>query len=112
MNKHDGMDTFADLPEPLRAVAGKYGRSMVALVYGAGMCSEATKVLSHEVQRTRSAPGRHALIVLSQTFNETSSALCRLEGWSEEQLAQCDRDISLAFASAVQVPKGKIILEH
>ena len=112
MNNQDGMDTFADLPEPLRAVAGKYGRSMVALVYGAGMCSEATKVLMHEVTRTRSGPGRHALIVLSQTFNETSSALCRLEEWTEEMLAQCDRDISLAFASAVQVADKKIILSH
>ena len=110
--KHEGMDTFADLPEPLRAVAGKYGRAMVALVYGAGMASEAMKVLAFEIARSRSTAGRHALLVLGQTFNEASTALAKSHAWTEELMAQCDRDISIAFASAVQTPTRKIILEH
>lgn len=109
---NNGMDLFLDLPAQLRGAAGKYGRGMVALVYGAGMSSEAMKTLAAEAARHRSAPGRHALVVLSDVFNQTATALAKKEGWTEEMMAQCDRDIQLAFAGSVQAAETRIILEH
>jgi len=109
---NQGMDLFLDLPPELRGPAGKYGRAMVALVYGAGMAAEATKVLAQIITQLRSGPGQHALKILAQIFNETSTALAKKEGWTEEMLVQCDRDIQLAWASSVQVSDAKIILEY
>jgi hypothetical protein len=104
-------DLFLDLPMPLREPAKTHGRAMVALVYGAGMASEAIKVLHSRNISQRDVACTQALGVLAETFNEASSALCRLNGWEEGELAQCDRDINLSFAAMVKVPGGKIILD-
>lgn len=99
---------FLDLPEQLRGPAQTHGRDMVALVYGAGMASEAMKVLA---KHQKSPDVSRALVVLSNIFNETSTAYCKTKGWTEEMLAMCDRDISLSFAAGIVTPR-KIILEH
>ena len=104
-------DDLGDLPKQLRGPVGTYGRAMVALVYGAGMASEATKVLALRAQSQRDTDGLHAVRVLSETFNEMSTAYCKVMGWTEAMLMQCDRDISLSFAGAVVDGKGLIILD-
>lgn len=103
-------DEMLDLPKQLRGPAQTHGREMVALVYGAGMASEATQVLALRATSMRDSKSLHAVRVLSQTFNETSTAYCKLKGWTEAMLAQCDRDISLSFAGGIVDAKGGIIL--
>lgn len=102
-----------DIPQVLMKVVEQYGREMVALVYGAGLASEATKVLAGRGQALRDRELLHATCLLGETFNQVSSAYCKQKGWTEAELAQCDRDIMLSFASAVQVAEApKIIIEH
>jgi len=103
--------TFPDLADEFKPVAMKYGRAMVALVFDAGMCSQATQVLAALAQKHQSRGGLHAVQVLSNAFNEISTAYCKLQGWDEAVLAQCDRDIGLAFQGKVQVPGQSIILD-
>ena len=104
-------DEMLDLPKQLREPAKEHGREMVALVYGAGMASEATKVLAMRAQSQRDSASLHAVKVLSEVFNQTSTAYCKQMGWTEALLAQCDRDISLSFAGGIVDAKGKIILD-
>ena len=104
-------DLFLDLPLALRGPASVHGRAMVALVYGAGMASEAMKVLAQRNQARQDGACIHALRVIADVYNESSTALCKVHGWTEGELAMCDRDINLAFASCVQAPTGKIILD-
>jgi len=103
-------DEMLDLPKQLRGPVQTHGREMVALVYGAGMASEATKVLALRAQSQRDSAGLHAVKVLSEVFNQTSTAYCKKMGWTEEMLAQCDRDISLSLAGGLVDAKGGIIL--
>lgn len=104
-------DLFLDLPMPLREPAKTHGRAMVALVYGAGMASEAMKVLAQRNRARGDGACIHALRVIADVYNESSTALCKVHGWTEGELAMCDRDINLSFASSVQTPSGKIILD-
>jgi len=110
LSENNQLDQFLDLPSQLRGPARVHGRAMVALVYGAGMASEATKVLVLRAQSQRDSAGMHALRVLADVYNQTSTALCRSHGWTEEMLAMCDRDISQSFAGGIQVADKKIIL--
>lgn len=96
-------DEMLDLDPAMRGVAQKYGREMFALVMNAGLASHATEVLALLVEKHRSQHSAHALGVLSAAFNEISSQICRMRGWDEGMLMQCDRDIQLAF-------KGKIVV--
>jgi hypothetical protein len=100
-----------DLPDHLRPVALKYGRDMFALVFDAGMCSQATQVLATLANKHMSKSGIHAVQVLASAFNEISTAYAKSKGWDEAVLAQCDRDIQLAFQGKVQVPGQSIILD-
>jgi hypothetical protein len=96
----------SDLPDVLAGVIKEHGQGMVALVYGVGMAAEAAQVLA----RVQTPEALQALQVLTAVFNQTSSQLCRIMGWTEEMLALCSRDIELAFASCVQVAGPKIVL--
>ena len=102
---------FLDLPEEFRPVAMKYGRHMFALVFDAGMCSQATGILAELANKHQSRGGIHAVQVLANAFNEISTAYAKSKGWDEAILAQCDRDIGLAFQGKVQVPGQSIILD-
>ena len=100
-------EDFGGLPAVLGPVILVHGQGMVALVYGAGMAAEAARVLA----QVRDAKVAQALGVLAGVFNQTSSQLCRMMGWTEEMLALCNRDIELAFAGAVAQATGpKIVL--
>ena len=103
-------DNFLDLPPPLRAPSRTHGRAMVALVYDAGVCSEAIKVLARRAEAQRDSEGMRAIRILSDSFNQTSTALCKAQGWTEEMLAMCDRDISISFASAVTTAESRKII--
>lgn len=99
-------EDFGGLPRVLGPVVVEHGQAMVALVYGAGMAAEAARVLG----QVREPQAQHALRVLAEVFNQTSTALCKLQGWTEEALGLCQRDIELAFAGAVLVPEQRIVL--
>lgn len=100
-NAPEAADEFLDLESCVRPVAQQYGREMFALVMNAGLCSEAVKVLAAAAQKHQSRNSMHAIGVLSSAFNQVSTALCKQHGWTEEMLAQCDRDIARAWAGRV-----------
>ena len=95
-----------DLPAQLADVVMKHGRPMVALVFGAGLGSEATKVLA---ERSRGGAVLHAVRVLAQVYNETSTAYVKSQGWTEGMLAECDRDIQLAFSAQIVGVDGGLL---
>jgi len=85
---------------------------MVACVLDAGLCSEAVKELVRIGQATKRSEVLAAVTVLARAYNEISSRYCQGQGWSEELLAQCDRDLQLAFAKKLIVPEGgRIVLD-
>jgi hypothetical protein len=102
---------LSGIPREFQPVVEKYGREMFALVMNAGMCSQGTKVLAALAQKHGSRGGLHALGVLSQAFNQISTAYCKQMGWEEGILQQCDRDIGLAFAGRIEVPGQSLILD-
>lgn len=104
-------DEFLDLEPCFRPVAAQYGREMFALVYNAGMAGQAMQVLSQQAQKHHSKSIAHAAGVIASAFNHTSSALAAQKGWSAEMLAQCDRDIGLAFRGKIVTPGSAILLD-
>mgnify|MGYP001588248916 FL=1 len=96
-------DTFEDLDPCFRPVAAKYSREMFALVMNAGMAGQAAEVLTAQAQLHGSRAAAHAVGVMAQSFNQLSNAYCKLQGWEAGMLAQCDRDLQLAFAGKVAV---------
>lgn len=97
----EAADEFLDLEPCVRLVAQQYGRELFALVMNAGLCSEAVKVLAAAAAKQRSQESLHAVGVLSSAFNQVSTAYCKEKGWTEEVLAQCDRDIARAWAGRI-----------
>lgn len=104
-------ETNKDLDPIFRPVADKYGRDMFALVMNAGLCSQATQILTGLAAKHRSQHSLQAIGILSRGFNEISQAYCIMKGWDSAILAQCDRDIQLAFSGKIQVPGSTIILD-
>lgn len=96
-------DLFEDIEPLFRDVARKYGRSMFALVMNAGMAQQAAQALATLAQKHASRSGLHAVGMLSSAFNQVSNELVQLQGWDEALLAQCDRDIQLAFSHRLVV---------
>jgi hypothetical protein len=82
---------------------------MVALVYGAGMASEAVKVLTELSQRSKNREVLHAVTVLAQAYNEISTAYAKGQGWTEGELNSCDSAINQAFAAQIVGPDGGLI---
>ena len=104
-------DEFLDLDPCFRPVAAQYGRSMFALVINAGIAKQAAHALSMLAQKHVSRGGVHAVGVFAASFNQVTNAYVQSQGWSEEMLAQCERDIGLAFRGKIQVPGSAIILD-
>jgi len=100
---------FSDLPPPLRRAAEVHGREMVALVYNSGMATEAAKRLVAVLGQGN--PGLSALQMIAQAFNETSTALAKVRGWTAAQLNDCEQSIELGFAQqqAIVGSDGKVI---
>lgn len=105
------IDEMLDLPAEFRPVAKQHGRAMLMTVMDAGLASEAVKVVALVAQAT----GRRELIAaagtLAKAFNNTSTLLCKSRGWTEEMLAECDRDLMLAYAGKVKVAGSSIVLD-
>lgn len=103
MNDSAQEDLFEDIEPLFRDTARKYGREIFALVMNAGMAQQAVAELVRVVQRHGSRSGAHAAGVVAQAFNQVSNAYVALQGWDEALLAQCDRDIQLAFSHRLVV---------
>ena len=95
-------DEMLDIDPSFREAARLHGRGMFALVMHAGMARQATEVLAGMNQHPNAL---HAINVLATAFNHCSSALAKREGWSEETMLACDRDIQLAFQGKLVIPK-------
>lgn len=104
----DAPDEMLDIDPSFREAAKKHGRRMFALVMHAGLARQAVEVMAQRGQGDQQM--LHALNVLATAFNHCSSALAKKEGWTEEQMLECDRDIQLAFQGKLIVPK--IIVAH
>jgi hypothetical protein len=98
-----------DLPAQLANVVMKHGRPMVALVFGAGLGSEAMKVLGELADRSRDGRVLRAVRVLAQVYNEVSTAYAKQAEWTEGMLAECDRDIQLAFSAQIVGADGGLL---
>ena len=106
-------DLMEDIDPDLREVARTYGRSMFALVVNAGMAGQAAEVLGQVLSRNHSKHGLHALGVLGNSFNGLSNAYALSQGWTQEQLAMCERDVQRAFSVKLVTPSGApILLDH
>ncbi len=103
-------DEYLDLDACFRPVAQQYGRELFALVYNAGMAGQAMAVLAGQADKHHSKGMAHAAGVLAQAFNHVSTELCKVKGWEAGILAQCDRDIALAFKNKLIVPGSAILL--
>jgi len=101
-------DEMLDIDPSFREAARLHGRGMFALVMHAGMARQAAEVLAAKAQHDPQE--LHAINVLATAFNHCSTALAKREGWTEERMLACDRDIQLAFSGKLIVPK--IIVTH
>lgn len=99
------------LPPEFTPVVEAYGLPMVQAVLDAGLCSEAVGKLAAIGRASGRGEILPAVMILAKAYNRISSAYCRDRGWTEELLAQCDRDLQLAFAGKVWTPSGNIVLD-
>jgi len=104
-------DTMLDVPKEFHEVVRKHGREMYALVMNAGMSGGAALVLARVLGKSHSTHGLHAAGVLLQGFGQVSNAYAAKMGWTQEQLAECDRDLQMAFRGKVVVPGAALILD-
>lgn len=98
-----------DIPPHFHEVVKKYGRDMYFVVMHAAMGAQAAVVLNGILQKHASRGGLHALGMLIGGFNFASNTLAKDRGWTEEEVAQCDRDCQLAARTAI-IPAGSRIL--
>ena len=107
------IDEMLDVDAAFRPIVAQYGRSMFALVMNAGMCGQAASVLAGLVEKHQSVHSAQALRIIADAFNQISNAYVKQMGWTEELVAQCDRDVQRAFAGKIVVPgtNGKFILD-
>jgi len=104
-------DEMLDIPAEFRSVAKQHGRAMLMTVMDAGLASEAVKTVVGVAKLTGRSELLSAVGVLAKAFNNTSTLLCKSRGWTEEMLAECDRDLMLAYAGKVKVAGSSIILD-
>ena len=104
MSEAGEVDEMLDIDAAFRPVVEQYGRSMFALVMNAGMCEQAAQVLAGLVKKHQSLHSAQALRVIADSFNQVSNAYVKQMGWTEELVAQCDRDVQRAFAGKIIVP--------
>ena len=104
-------DEMLDIEPAFREVAQKYGRSMFAFVMNAGMAGQAAQALGAQAQKHQSRGAAHAVGVLAQAFNQVASSYAKQMAWDEGMLAQCDRDIALAFKTKIVTPGSAILLD-
>lgn len=105
------LDTFEDIPAEFRPVAQKYGRELYSTVLAIGLSRQAAEKLYDFVAKHHS---RHALIALQtllDSYNGMSSGFVASRGWTEELLAQCDRDLQLAWAGKLVTVERKLVLD-
>ena len=94
------------------AVVRRYGRPMFSLVMNTGLAREALGVMGALAQKHASRRGLRATEVLGQSAGQLATDYAQSQGWTEEMLQQCDRDLQMAFADRVAMPGSSIILPH
>jgi hypothetical protein len=100
------------LPPEFAPVVEAYGLGMVQAVLDAGLCSEAVGKLVAIGRASGRGEILPAAMILARAYNRISSLYCHDRGWTEGMLAECDRDLQLAFAGKIWTPEqGKIILD-
>lgn len=92
-----------------------YSVEMVELTIACGMAGEAAEALLKVVEKHQSKGGLKALQILGQSFNGVAVAYREKNGWTEEQLTECDGACKQAFADKVKALKDaepRIVLLH
>jgi len=107
------VDEMLDIPAHFHPVVTKYGRPLFQLVMRAGVANSAAEELRAQVVKHASRRGLHAVFVLSRCFSEMANDYALSQGWTEELIAQVDRDIQLAHRDANRVlrPGSAVILD-
>lgn len=105
------VDQMLDVPEVFRPVVAQYGRAMFTLVMSAGVAGEAMNVAGALAIDQRNPALMRAITTLGNSFNQVSNAYVKQMGWSEATVAQCDRDLQLAFAGKISTPTAAIVLD-
>ncbi len=109
--ENETQDTLADIPPEFHSVVQTHGREMWALVMQASMGGIALERLAALAEKHRSSHGLHAVGMIGQAFNQISNAYVAKMGWTQEQLALCDRDIQMAYKGKVAVPGQALVLD-
>lgn len=104
-------EDLSSIPPEFHEVVRKYGREMYALVMNAGMAGQAAMVLGAICEQVADPRMSHAVGVLATSFNQIANALVVAKGWDEALIAQCDRDIQLAFRGKIHVPGEQLVLD-
>ena len=97
-------DPFLDLPPAFRPVAQRHGRALFTLVWHSQTAGIAIERLAAFANRHKSAHSMYAIEVLGKGFNGIASLLIVAKGWTEGQVAECDRDVILAARAQVIPP--------
>jgi len=97
-------DPFLDLPPTFRPVAQRHGRDLFTLVWHSQTAGIAAERLAAFATKHRSSHTMYAVEVMGKGFNAVSALLIAAKGWTEGQVAECDRDIILAARAAVIPP--------
>ena len=93
-------------------VVTQYGRPMFSLVMNATLAQQGIGVLAGLADKHRSNHGAKAVQIVASVINLISQDYSAAKGWTNEELAQCARDIERAYASKIVVPGSSILLEH
>lgn len=97
------------------AVVRKHGRDAYNIAMLTGTSTRALMILQALAMKHHSKAGAGAVEQLTFNFNQIGAKLLQVLGISEAALAECDRDIILAWQKAhpLDVPQGSsIILPH
>ena len=100
----------ADLLECFRPVAKRFGRPMFELIMNSGIASEATQILGQANQQVPRL--QHATGQLAQAYNAVAKLVVEQHGWTVEELAECEREIKLAWAKRIVLPESNLIVMH
>lgn len=106
----DAAEAFPDIEECFRPVCVKYGREMFAFLMNVGLGKSAAEVLGQYAPKLHSQHFDKATVALISAFNQITNSYVGKTGWTQGELAQCDRDIQLAYSGKLIVPKGSPII--
>jgi len=103
-------EQFLDLPPKFRSIAQQHGREMFALYINTKLIKQIAEQLSLGVEKSPRTV--KALRLFCKSYNELSHEYAEKQGWTQEQIAHCERDMQLVLEGRLVVLEGgKILLD-